>query len=165
MTVSWVSTTRKEILLSHKASYNTSTGKDRRTILETIKAELKDSSGRILPKKLGHVRIRDNIESTLLESSCQAIEKWYEAEAQGSEELPPRLFTKKWTVRRVVEQRMRREINEKIDEVPGCRSYLAKYCAACTEVCDGLSDERRVDFERLAEEWNATKPPSDVQMR
>jgi hypothetical protein len=61
MAVSWVSTTRKEILLSHKVSYNTSTGKDRRTTLETIKAELKASSGRILPKKLGHVRGRYSI--------------------------------------------------------------------------------------------------------
>jgi hypothetical protein len=90
---------------------------------------------------------------------------WYEAEGQGSEELPPRLFTKKWSVRRVVEQKMRPEIEEKIGEVAGCRSYLAKYCAACTEVCDGLSDERRDHFKRLAEEWNATKPPLDVQMR
>ena len=74
-------------------------------------------------------------------------------------------FKRKWTLRKVVEQKRRREINMEIGEEPGSGSYLSKYPGAVSTVLGRLSEETRTEYLEVAAKWNKLGPPRDVQIR
>jgi hypothetical protein len=79
--------------------------------------------------------------------------------------MGPKRWKKKWNLRKVVEQKMRKDIDEQINEDPGTGPYLKKYALAVSKVVDGLTDEQRESYMQMAREWNSTGPPRDVQIR
>lgn len=80
------------------------------------------------------------------------------------------MWTKHWTMRKVVGREMRQEIDKRIAEctggaVSGEPGYLAAYSSALTDVVDGLSEEKMQEFSNQAEEWNSKGPPRAVQIK
>jgi cell wall assembly regulator SMI1 len=64
-----------------------------------------------------------------------------------------------WTLRRVVQKLMPDEIHALVtSKAPnlskGTKDYLALYPSCWTEVVLGISAERKLEFENLAEKWN-----------
>ena len=99
----------------------------------------------------------------------QAVCSWYRAE-DGLEPEDDDLdgvikWKKKWTMRKVVAVKKREEIDKEIGEAPGNPGYMGKYAKAVNEVLKGLSDTEKKEYMQLAEEWNKSHPPAEIQIR
>jgi hypothetical protein len=64
-----------------------------------------------------------------------------------------------WNLRKVVQKLMKDDItalheSRAANLAPGSKERLALYPACWTEVVDGLSKEKKQEFEALADKWN-----------
>lgn len=80
-------------------------------------------------------------------------------------DLPGAVWQKKWCVRRVVEQVERVKINELIGMNPRSPEYWSRYTNTVTGLIEKFDSETRRQYEILAEKWNKTGPPPEVQRR
>jgi hypothetical protein len=79
-------------------------------------------------------------------------------------EKPPGVWEKKWTDRWVAARLKRDEIKQMIG-VSTKSERLPKYTKTLSEVMKGLDDETRELYKHLAEQWNRSGPPPDIQRR
>jgi hypothetical protein len=91
-----------------------------------------------------------------------------EALASQIDDEPP-LSTKKWTLRRVVKEKLADEIDELTEQLSGATKgtsrYISFYPSAWTQVEQGLSEKVKKEFENLAEKWNKAGPPKELQQK
>jgi len=80
-------------------------------------------------------------------------------------DLPGAVWQKKWCVRRVVEQVEREKINELIGVDPRSPEYWGRYTNTVTGLIEKFNPETHRQYEILAEKWNKTGPPPEVQRR
>jgi len=59
----------------------------------------------------------------------------------------------------------RKAIDANIPHRPGTKEYLCAHPSAVSQVIDYLSDEKKVEYMKLAREWNAKPPPKEVQLK
>lgn len=85
------------------------------------------------------------------------------------EEADRRLMTT-WTVRKVVKELMSEEIDAKIKEenpslVAGGPGYIQLYQSCWSQVEEGLSTAKRLEFQKLATKWNREGADHKVQAK
>lgn len=68
-------------------------------------------------------------------------------------------------MRKVVAQKKRSEIDQEIAEGAGKPDYMGGYQKGLNEVLSRMSEEEKREYKKLAEEWNKSRPPRDVQVR
>jgi len=73
----------------------------------------------------------------------------------------------RWTFQNVVEQHEKAQINARAEKLSdserGTKGFLRAYRKARTQICDELSQEDRLRYEKLVDEWNAESVPLNVQ--
>jgi hypothetical protein len=74
-------------------------------------------------------------------------------------------WKKNWTMRKVVGVKKRDQIDQEIGEKAGDSAYIVKYANALNAVLESLSEEEKRKYMDLAEEWNKSHPPKEVQIR
>jgi hypothetical protein len=74
-------------------------------------------------------------------------------------------WKQKWTLRKVIQLKRRKEIDEEIGEPPGSKSYLQKYPGAVSTVMASVTDETKEYYMELAAKWNRAGPPKTIQRR
>src|SRR5262245_20037821 len=179
---SWTSQ-HLEILKKHRQAYNNAEFGDLRDrVVQIIKDDLRGSTGRTgLPKSLKKASGVPNFCEVLCENaSLKEIEKWYRSQNRqngdhGEEHtdqddsdemvLPAMKWKRKWNKRRVVEQMEKAEIKKVIGGVSGSSHFMGAYTNAVTQVMNNLDPETRKKYTNLAESWNNSCPPPDVQQR
>jgi HSP90 family molecular chaperone len=75
-----------------------------------------------------------------------------------------------WTIRKVVKEKMGEAIDKAIkkkvpDAQPGSAEYIQHYQAAWRDVTNGLTEEQREEYEKLAQEWNKTGVTAEMKAR
>jgi hypothetical protein len=84
------------------------------------------------------------------------------------EDEPP-LSSKKWTLRRVVQEKLGDEIDKLAEELSGARKgsprYISFYPTAWTQIEKQLSKRKKEEFENLAEKWNKAGPPEELRQK
>ena len=164
----WTVPAYVEILQNHSDEYY-SCGKGKRgALVNSVAKEIISSSKEHrspLPDDLPHVRVSCVILVMLaILTGIKKIINWFNnhrktsADKEDVEDSDKRILTT-WTVRKIVKELMEDEIDAVIKQRdPNCRAgtkdYIKLYQRAWTEVEKGLSEEKRREYENLAEEWN-----------
>ena len=72
-----------------------------------------------------------------------------------------------WTLQSVMEKYEKEKIKTRAEElsgaVRGTAQFLGAYCRARTQISQELSEQEKLRYERLAEEWNSKALPQKVQ--
>jgi hypothetical protein len=170
MSFSWVTSARRAILLENREKYLAATdGPDRKTILKTIKEGIRTDTGRKTPKKLNQVGGYFNPHACdQLQVFFQAIDQWYTAYESNATEVVGHgeaRWTKRWTLRKVVIELERQAIDARISHQPGSLEYLAAHPQVVSQIVDELSEEKVMEYQLLAKQWNSQGPPRDVQLK
>jgi hypothetical protein len=75
----------------------------------------------------------------------------------------------KWTVRHVLREKMRQEIDKRTAEMSGeaagTPGYIKCYGKAWSELVAGLSSEKLSEYAALAESWNKQGAGVDIKRR
>jgi hypothetical protein len=106
-------------------------------------------------------------------SAYQKLETWFQNHRPHKKEKAKSTkndhsLLGQWTVRKLVQQTMKEEINRHIEAnepnaVAGSKDYIASYQEACTNVIAALTPAQLAECERQAEEWNTTGPDATTQ--
>lgn len=74
---------------------------------------------------------------------------------------------RKYTYRHVVAYELKENLEDEVrmlsGSVPGTSEYFAKYQPALRNICEGLTDERKKRYEKIAKDWNEEMPPKEIQ--
>jgi hypothetical protein len=78
-------------------------------------------------------------------------------------------YTRKWNARFVTREKMTKEIDartvELSGETGGKPGYIKYYGKAWSDIYGSLTEEKKQEFEALAEAWNQQGPPLEVKRR
>lgn len=103
-------------------------------------------------------------------SLVQAITRYIKAfikketTVEGEDPKPMKL-KQVYTIRDVVKQQYRAEIEEEIPYQHGEKEYIGSYQNAVTKVLNNLSKKDVKEAEKMVELWNTQGPPSNVQLK
>ena len=75
-------------------------------------------------------------------------------------------YGRKWNARAVIIHQNRDKIKrllEKNGYKAGTAAYIGKYAKAVKKVMDGMDETQIAAAAKLAEEWNESQPPAEIQ--
>jgi len=75
------------------------------------------------------------------------------------------LLGQKWTAQRVLENWHKQQVIEKVKEWNEGNYVIQDYQPTLNELLEGVALDKEAEARQLAEEWNATGGPGEVQTR
>jgi hypothetical protein len=174
---SWISIAHKRILLKYPSDFVSAfTRTDQKKVLKNIRKALQGAGHEVAAK---YTKARNQtvpvcpvvLSYRLLFTSMQTVQKWYNNHVQGdnsdgdSDDYERKKWQKRWTLRNVTSHLRKEEINATIGVNPGSPMYMGKYSSALTSVVNGLAENDRREYMKLAEQWNREEPPKDIKRR
>ena len=101
----------------------------------------------------------------------QSLQKWYTNDAQtnfsnvDSDDFERKKWKKRWNLRTVTSHLKKEEINGAIVMDRSNPMYIGQYSSSLKSVINGLTDNERREYVKLADQWNREEPPRDIQKR
>jgi hypothetical protein len=164
----WTVPAYVEIMKSYSNQYYSSAKGKRGAMVNEVAKKITASSKEHrspLPDDLPHVRASSVIVVMLANlTGVKKITNWFNnhrkttSDKEDVEDSDKRVITT-WTVRKIVKELMEDDIDAVIKRKnPNCRAgtkdYIMLYQAAWTQVEKGLSQDKRREYEQMAQEWN-----------
>jgi hypothetical protein len=106
--------------------------------------------------------------------SIQAIQRYLKASQTrdsepkldaGKPKVKPRKRKQVYTIRDVIKENYRSQIDDQIPYKSGEPEYLGRFQAAVTAVLQNMSEEDLEEAENLVEQWNREGAPSELQLK
>lgn len=165
---SWTAEQQK-LIKATQAGWNAARSSGRKTILAELEASLAVLKGSDLTAKEQAVSLLDTFCRGSLMDLLQSVKKYLQ-NRQTKKEKKPLIRYRKLTWRQVVADRHAKDLEALVRELSGdakkgSREYVAKYQTGLKQLCDGLSDEKRQEYKKVAEEWDAAGAPEAVQRK
>jgi hypothetical protein len=165
MTYSWISPAREDVLAQHRSEFEITTGSDHKRIIQKIKEALHNTHGTKLPKKLAKESHFTRFYDMWYTCILQTIMLWYKGEQDKDDSTGIPDVTQTWNLLHVVQFKMINEINARIEDKPGSKVYMSQFHRVSGEVCNELPADVRGEYAALANMWNETKPPRELQIK
>lgn len=166
----------QSIMLDYEGRYRTAKKSKRVEVVKEIyKAVYDDCKTKKIPVGLTLQGFSDVLPFLLVSfcysSNFQKLRNYYgnhkAADPEHLESLSSLGLGRDWTVRRVVWNLKKAEIASIIENEtgyqPGTGAYLGCYQRITTRVVQNLSEEERLEYQQIADEWMNNGPPLDVK--
>lgn len=172
MVQNWITPAYEAILEKYKEDYDSAYGKKQHDLVKVIKQALRETQvvenieGKF-PKSLTlvnnsvhylHIYNTEEVEN-------QAIKRYYGDGIETKKKASETKYIRNWTVRRVVNERCRESILEKVGARPGSEDHMKRHQKVLSKVVDGLSEKEWKDYQEMADNWNNKGSPPEVQKR
>jgi hypothetical protein len=90
---------------------------------------------------------------------------WYKGEQDKDDSTGIPDVMQTWNLLHVVQFKMINEINARIEDKPGSKVYMSQFRRVSGEVCNELPADVHGEYAALANTWNETKPPRELQIK